>query len=66
MQECKPVKVPIPIGLRLYVEQFPKSQEEEEDIFHVPYDSVVRGLMYVMVCTRLDITHAVGVLTKYM
>jgi hypothetical protein len=33
---------------------------------HVSYASVVGRLMYEMVCTRLDITHAVGVLRKYM
>ena len=32
----------------------------------VPYASVVGSLMYVMVCTRPDIAHAVGVLRKYM
>jgi hypothetical protein len=33
---------------------------------HVPYASAVGSLMYAMVCTRLDIAHAVGVLSKYM
>jgi hypothetical protein len=33
---------------------------------HVPYASVVGSLMYAMVCTRPEISHAVGVLRKYM
>jgi hypothetical protein len=33
---------------------------------HVPYASVVGSLMYAMVCTRSDIAHAVGVLSRYM
>ena len=33
---------------------------------HVPYASVVGSLMYAMVCTRLDIAHAVGFLSMYM
>jgi hypothetical protein len=66
MQDCKPVKVPIPVGARLTVEQCPKTQEEIEDMAHVPYASVVGSLMYVMVCTRPDISHAVGVLRRYM
>jgi hypothetical protein len=33
---------------------------------HVPYTSVVGSLMYVMVCTRPDNAHVVGVLRKYM
>jgi hypothetical protein len=32
----------------------------------VPYASVVRNLMYLIVCTRLDIAHVVGVLNRYM
>ena len=66
MQDSKPVKVPIPVGVKLYVEQCPKTQEEEEDMSHVPYASAVGSLMYAMVCTRPDITHAIGVLRKIM
>jgi len=33
---------------------------------HVPYASVVSSLMYVLVCTRPDIGHAVGVLSGFM
>src|SRR3984885_4706766 len=33
---------------------------------HVPYASAVSSLMYEMVCTRLDIAHAVGVLNMFM
>ena len=41
MQDSKPVKVPIPVGVRLSVEQCPKTQEEEGDMSHVPYTSAV-------------------------
>ena len=66
MQDSKPVKVPIPVGVRLSAEQCRKTQEEEEDMSHVPYASAVNSLMYAMVCTRLDIAHAVGVLSRFM
>jgi hypothetical protein len=32
----------------------------------VPYSSAVGILMYMMVCTRLDIAHAVGVVSRYI
>ena len=32
----------------------------------VPYASAVGRLMYVVVCTRPDIAHAVGVVSRYM
>jgi hypothetical protein len=48
------------------VDQCPKTHEEEEDMSRIPYVIVVGSLMYEMVCTRPDIAHAVGVLSRYM
>jgi hypothetical protein len=66
MHGSKPIKVPIPIGVKLSADQCPKTQEEEEDMSHVLHASAVGSLMYAMVCTRSDIAHAVGVLSRYM
>lgn len=66
MQDCKPVKVPIPVGTKLSADQCPKSQEEIEHMDHVPYANEIGSLMYVMVCTRPYISHLVGVLSRYM
>ena len=66
MQECRPIKVPIPMGLNLYVDQFPKSQEGLESMVDVPYASAIGSLMYEMVCTRPYIFHVEGVLSRYM
>eukprot|EP00253_Pinus_taeda_P033371 PITA_33371 len=53
-------------GVKLSAEQCPKTQEEEEDMSHVPYASAVGSMMYAMVYTRPDIAHAVGVLSRFM
>ena len=66
MKDSKPMKVPILVGVNLSVAQCPKTQEEEEDMSHVPYTSAIGSLMYAMVCTRPDIAHAVGVLSRFM
>jgi hypothetical protein len=66
MHGSKLVKVPIPIGVNLSIDQCPKKKEEEEDMFHVLYAGVVGSLMYAMVCTISYIAHAVGVLSSYM
>jgi hypothetical protein len=66
MHGSKLFKVPIPIGVKLFVDQCPKTQEEEEGMSHVPYASAIGSLMYAMVCTISDIAHAVGVLSRYM
>ena len=42
-------KVPIHVGVNLYVQQCPKTQEEEEYMSQVPYASAVGSLMYAMV-----------------
>jgi len=60
------VKVPILVRVNLFFEQCPKTQEEEEDMSHFPYESVVSSLMYAMVCTRPDISHAVRVLRRFI
>lgn len=62
MQGWKPIKVYIPVGTKLSNEQHPKTHEEIDYMTHVPCASVVSSLMYAMVTTWLDITHAVGVL----
>jgi hypothetical protein len=66
MQECKLIKVPIPVGVKLSADQCPKTHEEEEDMSCVPYASAVGSLMYAMVCTRPYIAHVVGVLSRYL
>ena len=33
---------------------------------HVPYANEVGSIMYVMVCTRIDISHVVNVASRYM
>ena len=66
MYDSKPMKVIILVGVKLSVEQFPKTKEEEEDMSRVLYASAVGSLMYAMVCTRPYIAHVVGVLSRFM
>ena len=44
----------------------PKTQEEIEYMSRVLYSLAVGSLIYAMVCTRPDIAHAVGVVSRYM
>ena len=66
MHGSKPIKVLIPVGVKLSVDHCPKTQEEEEDVSHVPYASAIDSLMYAMVYTRSNIAHAMEVLSSYM
>ena len=66
MQDSKLVNVLIPVGTKLSAEQCPKTQEEEEDMSHVPYESAVGILMHAIVCIRPDNAHVVGLLSNFM
>jgi hypothetical protein len=66
MQDCKPMKVPIPVGARLTLEQCPRTQEEIKYMVCVPNAIFVGSIMYVMFYTRLDIVHEVELLSRYM
>ena len=44
----------------------PSSIEEKDYMSRVPYANTIGCLMYAMVCTRHDISHPVGVVSKYM
>ena len=66
MQNVKPVSIPLASHFKLSKEACPKTQEEMARMSKVPYASTIGSLMYAMVCTRLDIAHAVGVVSRYM
>ena len=66
MENAKAVSTPLPGHLKLTKEMCPKTQEEEDKMSKVPYASIVGSLMYAMVCTRLDIAHAMGVVSRFM
>ncbi|KAE8688563.1 Retrovirus-related Pol polyprotein from transposon TNT 1-94 [Hibiscus syriacus] len=66
MQDAKPVSTPLGVHFRLSKEQSPKTEEERAHMVKVPYASAIGSLMYAMVCTRPDIAHAVGAVSRYM
>jgi hypothetical protein len=53
-------------NFKLTKEMCPKTHEKIEYMSMVPYPSTVGSLMYAMVFTRPDISHAVGVVKGYM
>ncbi|KAE8684638.1 Chitin elicitor receptor kinase 1 [Hibiscus syriacus] len=67
MQDAKPVSTPLGVHFRLSKDhQSPKTEEERAHMVKVTYASAIGSLMYDMVCTRPDIAHAVGVVSRYM
>ena len=66
VNDVKPRTTPLANHFKLSKEQSPKTAEERDHMALVPYASTVGSLMYAMVCTRPDIAHAVGVVSRYM
>ncbi|XXG47058.1 hypothetical protein AAC387_Pa02g1763 [Persea americana] len=66
MHGAKPVSTPLVSHFKLSKELSPKTEQEKENMFKVPYASAVGSLMYAMVCTRPDIAHVVGVVSRFM
>ena len=65
---CKDFKkrfVPFRVGIFLSNDQHPKTPIEIERMRGIPYDSVVESLMYAMLCTRPNISYAMGMVNKY-
>ena len=66
MNEAKPMSTPLGNHFKLSKEQSPKTEKERNHMSKVPYALVIGSLMYVMVCTRPNIAHVVGVVSRFM
>ena len=66
MENAKAVNTPLPGHLKLTKEMCPKKQEEEENMSKEPYALAIGRFLYDMVCMRSNITHVVGVVSRYM
>ena len=66
MLDAKPVSTPLSAHFKLSSELCPSSNEELEYMSKVPYANAVGCLMYLMVCTRPDISHAISVVSRFM
>ena len=66
MQTAMSASTPLPINLQLSQRDCLTSSQKGEDMKLELYAPVVNSLMYAMVATRPDISHAVGVVSRFM
>jgi hypothetical protein len=57
--KTKPVSTPLAPHFKLIASMSPHIEEEYKHMAQILYAKVVGALMYAIVCTRLDISHAV-------
>ena len=63
---AKLVSILLASHFQLSKDQLPLTKQEWVYMVKVSYVFAIDNLMYVMVCTKLDIAHVVRVVTKYM
>jgi len=63
---AKTKNTPLGTHLKFSKRQSSQIKEEESHMSKVPYASTIGSLMYAMVCTRPDIAHAIGVVSRFL
>ena len=66
MDKEKIFSCPLANHFKLSIMQSPSTDKEKEEMKKISYTSAVGSLMYAMVCTRPDIAHAVGVVSRFL
>ena len=66
MRDAKSVSIPIAPHFKLSSSQCPSSDEDVEYMSIIPYSSVVGSSMYDIVCSRLDLSCVMILISRYM
>ena len=66
MEGSKTVSIPLAQQFKLSKEHCPKTEEERKEIGKILDASIIGSIMYSMVCTRLDLSHGISVVSRYM
>ena len=65
MKNCNPIDTHMAKSEKLNNNLCPKTPEQKERMKKVFYASAVGSLMYAMLCTRSNISYAVGMVSRY-
>ena len=65
MEKAKVVSTPLATHFKLSSKQSPSNEAEKLDMQRVPYAFAVGSLMYAMVCTKPNIAHVVGIVSRF-
>lgn len=64
MKDANPISVPL--GSHFKLRKVALSENEVKEIKKIHYATTVGSLVYAMMYTRLDITHVVGSMSKFL
>ena len=65
MSKSKLVSSPPTNHFKLSLKQYPIGEKDKEEIKNIPYACLVDNLMYTMIYTKLDITLAVDIVSRF-
>ena len=65
MEESKRGFLPMRHGISLSKEMCPSPPQERERMSKIPYASAIGSIMYVMLCTRPDVSYALSMTSRY-
>jgi len=65
MNDCAPTSTPLPSGLTLSGEDYPKSSEDISEMTNIPYQEALGAIMWLQVATRPELLYAVQVLLRF-
>ncbi|KAG8497203.1 hypothetical protein CXB51_008568 [Gossypium anomalum] len=65
MEESKRGFLPMRHGISLSKEMCPSTPQERERMSKIPYASAIESIMYAMLCTRLDVSYALSMTSRY-
>ena len=64
--DARSVSIPLASHFKLSKEHLPKTEQEKKEMSRIPYANIVGSSMYLMICTRPDVAHAISVASRYM
>ncbi|KAK8506960.1 hypothetical protein V6N12_009271 [Hibiscus sabdariffa] len=65
MEESKRGFLPMRHGISLSKEMCPSTPQERERMSQIPYALAIGSIMYAMICTRLDLSYALSMTSRY-
>ncbi|KAK8708348.1 hypothetical protein V6N13_059390 [Hibiscus sabdariffa] len=65
MEESKRGFLPMRHGISLSKEMCPSTPQERERMSQIPYASAIGSIMYVMICTRPDLSYPLSMTSRY-
>ena len=65
MSNSKKGNLPLASGVLLTKEKCLQNQSERDNMSRIPYASAIGSIMYAMLCTRLDVAHALSLTSRF-